>query len=48
MNPDSSAPSLPRPDHPTCLRLYKQMLLIRQFELAAQQDYKAGRMPGYR
>ena len=35
------------PDRATCLRLYEQMTLIRQFELAAQKNYKAGRMPGF-
>src|SRR5579871_704832 len=32
---------------PRSVELYEQMLLIRQFELAAQQQYKAGRMPGF-
>ncbi|MBI2926267.1 MAG: dehydrogenase [Verrucomicrobia bacterium] len=35
------------PDPATCLRLYEQMVLIRQFELAAQKNYRAGRMPGF-
>jgi 2-oxoisovalerate dehydrogenase E1 component len=29
------------------LSLYTRMQLIRQFELAAQREYKAGRMPGF-
>ena len=29
------------------LALYEQMVLIRRFELAAQKQYKAGRMPGF-
>ena len=40
-----SAP--PFPDRTECLRLYEQMVLLRQFELAAQKNYKAGRMPGF-
>src|SRR5688572_19225448 len=30
-----------------CVTLYRKMLLIRHFELAAQREYKAGRMPGF-
>ena len=37
----------PSPDRTECLRLYEQMVLLRQFELAAQKNYKAGRMPGF-
>src|SRR5436309_7679460 len=43
----TSTPQLGVPDKTTCLRLYHQMALIRQFELAAQKNYKAGRMPGF-
>ncbi len=35
------------PGRPECIRLYEQMVLLRQFELAAQKNYKAGRMPGF-
>ena len=35
------------PDKTECLKLYEQMVLLRQFELAAQKNYKAGRMPGF-
>ncbi len=35
------------PDASDCLALYEQMVLFRQFELAAQTNYKAGRMPGF-
>ncbi len=35
------------PDASDCLALYEQMVLLRQFELAAQSNYKAGRMPGF-
>ncbi|MBI3852812.1 MAG: dehydrogenase [Verrucomicrobia bacterium] len=41
----TSAPTSPAPA--TCLALYEQMVLIRHFELAAQKQYKAGRMPGF-
>ena len=34
-------------DPQLCVSLYRRMLLIRQFELAAQRDYKAGKMPGF-
>jgi|ERR1041384_1691738 2-oxoisovalerate dehydrogenase E1 component len=27
--------------------LYEQMVLLRQFELAAQKNYRAGHMPGF-
>ncbi len=37
----------PSPDKTECLKLYEQMVLLRQFELAAQKNYKAGRMPGF-
>lgn len=37
----------PAPDRAECLRLLEQMVLLRQFELAAQKNYKAGRMPGF-
>ena len=32
---------------PSLLRLYEQMVLIRRFELAAQDVYKKGEMPGF-
>jgi len=35
------------PDRTECLRLYEQMVLLRQFELAAQKNYKERRMPGF-
>ena len=35
------------PDGAELLRLYEQMVLLRQFELAAQARYKAGEMPGF-
>src|ERR1039457_6008490 len=38
-------PALPGRDE--LLRLYEQMVLLRQFELAAQARYKAGEMPGF-
>jgi 2-oxoisovalerate dehydrogenase E1 component len=37
----------PLPDKTECLRLYEQMVLLRQFELAAQKNYKERRMPGF-
>lgn len=37
----------PLPDRAGCLNLYEQMVLLRQFELAAQKNYRAGRMPGF-
>ena len=40
-----SAPRLPGKIE--CLRLFEQMVLLRQSELAAQKNYKAGRMPGF-
>ena len=40
-----TAPTLP--DRAELLRLYEQMVLLRQFELAAQARYKAGEMPGF-
>ena len=35
------------PSRTGLLRLYEQMVLLRQFELAAQARYKAGEMPGF-
>lgn len=35
------------PSRPEALALYEQMVRLRQFELAAQKNYKAGRMPGF-
>ncbi len=35
------------PSRAELLRLYEQMVLLRQFELAAQARYKAGEMPGF-
>lgn len=43
--PSPAAPSLP--SRADLLRLYEQMVLLRQFELAAQARYKAGEMPGF-
>ena len=40
-------PSRPVLDRPGYLGLYEQMVRIRRFELAAQKNYKAGRMPGF-
>lgn len=37
----------PLPDKTECLGLYEQMVLLRQFELAAQKNYKERRMPGF-
>ena len=42
-----SKPSRPVLGRPGYLGLYEQMVRIRQFELAAQKNYKAGRMPGF-
>jgi 2-oxoisovalerate dehydrogenase E1 component len=42
--------SKPRPpvlDRPGYVGLYEQMVRVRRFELAAQKNYKAGRMPGF-
>ena len=41
------ARTLGTPTPPELLRLYEQMLQLRQFELAAQARYKAGEMPGF-
>ncbi len=35
------------PDRTACVALYERMVLLREFELAAQRNYKAGRMPGF-
>ena len=35
------------PGRTECLGIYEKMVLLRQFELAAQKNYKAGRMPGF-
>lgn len=35
------------PDTSAQIALFEQMVLLRQFELAAQKNYKAGRMPGF-
>ena len=43
--PTSAAPAAP--GRAELLRLYEQMVLLRQFELAAQARYKAGEMPGF-
>ena len=46
--PAGSPPSAPAsPGRAALLRLYEQMVLLRQFELAAQARYKAGEMPGF-
>ncbi len=42
-----STPATNIPELTACLVLYEQMVLIRRFELAAQKQYKAGRMPGF-
>lgn len=42
--PDTPATPL---EPPVALALYRQMVRLRQFELAAQRLYKAGRMPGF-
>ena len=44
-SPQTAAPALP--GRAELLRLYEQMVLLRQFELAAQARYKAGEMPGF-
>ena len=43
--PQPAAPA--SPGRAELLRLYEQMVLLRQFELAAQARYKAGEMPGF-
>ena len=43
--PKKAVPALP--GRTELLRLYGQMVLLRQFELAAQARYKAGEMPGF-
>src|SRR4029079_4442021 len=49
--PKSKAPhkaaASPGLDKPAMLHLYEQMLLIRRFELTAQDVYKKGEMPGF-
>ena len=41
-------PSSPSNSHgPDLLRLFETMTLLREFELRVQQNYKAGRMPGF-
>lgn len=35
------------PSRAGCLGLYEKMFQLRQFELAAQQSYRSGRMPGF-
>ena len=46
--PAGSKPAAPAsPSRAELLRLYEQMVLLRQFELAAQARYKAGEMPGF-
>ena len=48
MNALEPNPLTPQPpEAAACLGLYEQMVLIRQFELAAQKNYRAGRMPGF-
>jgi 2-oxoisovalerate dehydrogenase E1 component len=42
-----TGPATAAPGKTECLKLYEQMVLLRQFELAAQKNYKAGRMPGF-
>ncbi len=43
----AAAAKAPVPTRAELLRLYEQMVLLRQFELAAQARYKAGEMPGF-
>jgi len=43
----TKAPDPALPARSELLRLYEQMVLLRQFELAAQARYKAGEMPGF-
>ncbi len=49
MNLTASVPetSLAMPDFPTRLRWYRQMFLLRRFELTAQECYRRGEMPGF-
>jgi 2-oxoisovalerate dehydrogenase E1 component len=48
MSTATHASSLPAHfDTAALLRLYEQMVLIRRFELAAQEVYKKGEMPGF-
>lgn len=35
------------PDFAECIRLYRAMVLLRRFELAAQASYKASEIPGF-
>ena len=44
---ESTHLSTPLLDAATGLGLYEKLVLIRQFELAAQTNYRAGRMPGF-
>ena len=46
-SPRQVPPAPASPDRAEMLRLYEQMVLLRQFELAAQARYKAGEMPGF-
>jgi 2-oxoisovalerate dehydrogenase E1 component len=47
-SPEATAPGQgPAGQVPALLPLYEQMLLLRLFELAVQEQYKAGRMPGF-
>jgi 2-oxoisovalerate dehydrogenase E1 component len=43
----SPVPMAPELDRDQLLRLYEQMFLLRQSELAAQMAYKKGEMPGF-
>lgn len=43
----SSTLKIKAPPAAACLSLFEQMTRIRQFELTAQKQYKAGRMPGF-
>jgi 2-oxoisovalerate dehydrogenase E1 component len=45
--PASGTPGEPALDNRTMLRLYEQMMLIRRFELTAQDVYRKGEMPGF-
>jgi 2-oxoisovalerate dehydrogenase E1 component len=45
--PDRSSGELPDMDREELLRFYRQMVLLRRSELAAQAAYKKGEMPGF-
>src|SRR5881396_3829590 len=45
--PTAGMPKEPILETRTLLALYEQMMLIRRFELTAQEVYKNGEMPGF-